>query len=79
METLLCMIFKIGIFDKSYRPLIVEEIVASPEEAAIILWNKEQSRSFPESSQYDAHLYSVNFDKMTVKEIDIPKVCFETK
>jgi hypothetical protein len=79
MKMLFCMIFRDHIFSNIHHQLAVSEIVESPEEAAILVWGRNQLISYPEPDQYDAHLYEVDFGEMTVKEIDIPKVYFETE
>jgi len=79
MKMLFCMIFKTSIYSGMHPQQTTRTIVLSPEEAAILVWEKRQRISHPEPDQYDAHLYEVDFGEMTVKEIDLPKVYFKTK
>jgi hypothetical protein len=54
-------------------------IVSSPEEAAIIVWEKEKRPSFVvEPDRYVFELWEVDLsgEKKTVKQIPIPKVSF---
>lgn len=54
-----------------------KQVVSSPEIAAVLLWEREQSVNYPEPESYDAHLYEIDLEKMTIKEIDIPKISFQ--
>lgn len=61
-----------GIKDKP----VIQEIVSSPELAAILLWKKQQSVSYPEPEHYTGHLYEIDLGKMTIEEIEIPNISF---
>jgi len=56
---------------------VTQEVVSSPEQAAIILWKMQESVTYPEPKSYVGHLYEIDLDKLTVKEIDIPKISFQ--
>jgi len=73
---LLIILMSYGFGGISEMP-VTQKVVASSEEAAILLWEKQQSVSYPEPESYRVHLYEIDLGEMTVKEIYIPKISFQ--
>jgi len=59
--------------------IVLEEIVPGPEEAAIILWQRNHNRNHnaTQFTSYSGKLYKINLEKKVIMEIPIPKISFE--
>jgi len=79
MKILLLIILMSRPFRGINNRVVVEQTVASQEEAAVLFWKEHKSVSFPEPKHYEGHLYEIDFASMTVKEIDIPEISFNKK
>lgn len=77
MEILFLIILKNHVFSGIHEMPVNQEVVSSPEQAAILLWERQQSVSFPEPENYTGHLYEIDLVKMIVKKVDIPKLFFQ--
>jgi len=54
----------------------LSQIVGSPEEAAILVYQDQPPDFIAEPDQKAYRLYEVDFDKTTINQINIPKVSF---
>jgi len=79
MKILLLIVLMSHAFSGVSDMPVIQKVVSSPEVAAILLWERQQSASFPEPEHYAGHLYEVDLEKMTVKEIYIPKISFQQR
>ncbi len=77
MKILLLIVLMSHAFSGVSDMPVTQKVVSSPEQAAILVWERQQSRSWPEPEHYIGHLYEIDLDKMTVKEVDIPKISFQ--
>ena len=77
MKILFLIILMDHVFSGQHNIPVVQEIVSSPEIAAVLLWKQQQNVSFPEPEHYIGHLYEVDFKNKTIKEIPIPTIKFE--
>jgi len=60
---------------------VVQKVVDSPKEAAILLMEKQESTNKTGlyvnfSEDYKGHLYEIDLKEMTIKEVKIPQVQF---
>jgi hypothetical protein len=53
-----------------------KQIVSSPEQAAILVWQNEQSKQYPDPDQYVYRLYEIDLENNTMKQVCIPLVEF---
>ena len=53
-----------------------KEIVGSPQQAAIIIYQNEQNKISVEPDQHRYELYEVDLDAKTIKAIQIPELQF---
>jgi len=60
---------------------VTQKVVDSPEEAAVLLMEKQESTNKTGlyvnfSEDYEGHLYEIDLKTMTIKEVKIPQVQF---
>ena len=54
-----------------------KEIVGSPQQAAIIIYQNEQRKEYPEPDQHRYELYEVDLENNKIRQIAIPMLKFE--
>lgn len=83
MKILLLVILFSQHFSGMHNVPVVKKVVASPEQAAVLLYEQEQTLWGPEPGGLSAHLYRIDVDlgmgMVTVQEVDIPRIRFEHK
>jgi len=77
MKILLFIILMSHYFTGIKNMPVTQKVVSSPKQAAILLWEREQSVSNFEPESYVGHLYEIDLAKKTIKEINIPKISFQ--
>jgi len=77
MKILLLVILYSQAFGGIHNLPVVQKVVASPESAAVLLWEQNQSLSYPEPGYNEAHLYEINLCSRIIKEIKIPVLKFK--
>lgn len=79
MKILLLIVSTVWSFSNPVFPPAVQ-IVTTVEEAAIVVWQKEDSKKLltePDRDQYK--LIEINIDTGEIKTLSIPKICFSEK
>ena len=79
MKILLLEILYSQAFFNTHDFPVVQKVVASPEIAAIILWERNRALSPPEPGHNEAHLYELNLTDMVIREIEIPGLDFKKR
>ena len=77
MKILLLVILYSQTFSGIHDLPVVQKVVASPESAAIILWERNMSLTYPEPGRNEAHLFEIDLTKTSITEIKIPILNFE--
>ena len=79
MKILILVILYSQVFSGTYDYPVVRQVVASPESAAMILYERNLSLTYTEPGHNEAHLYELDLAVMSVVEIDIPEISFTPK
>ena len=77
MKILLLVILYSQAFGGIHDLPVVQKVVGSTEAAAVLLWEQNQSLSYPEPGYNEAHLYEIDLHNKTIKEIKIPVLKFK--
>ena len=77
MKILFLVILYSQTFSGIYDLPVVQKVVSSPEVAAIMLWEKNESLTGPEPGHNEAHLFEIDLIGKSVIEIKIPILKFE--
>ena len=77
MKILLLVILYSQTFSGTHNLPVVQKVVSSPEAAAIILWERNESLTYPEPGHNEAHLFEIDLIGKSIIEIKIPMLKFE--
>ncbi len=80
MKKLFLIIKVTHVFSQQNNIPIYQEIVTSPENAAVVLWRQSRLGEISvEPPSYDGYLYELDFENKTIETIEIPEIEFSYK